>query len=142
MTDHSALIERLEAAMSRDGKPRGDHMIGAYAALAVSALESGDEDQAELASVYDAASRCIANETAMFDALSAVAAEAAAALRDQQDRREGMEEDLYQAVLVAYRRGAVEWTRLNYPQWFGAISSGREVCPLPSAPNQAKEAGE
>ena len=65
--------------------------------------------------------------------------EAAAALRDQQDRREGMEEDLYQAVLVAYRRGAVEWARLNYPKWFDAISTGREVCPIPSAPNQAKE---
>ena len=56
-------------------------------------------------------------------------AEAAAALRDQQGRHEGMEEDLYQAVLVAYRRGAVEWTRLNYPKWFDAISTGREVCP-------------
>lgn len=79
--DHSALIERLEGAVSREGKPRGDHMIGAYAAFAVSALESGDEDQAELASVYDAASRCIANETAMFDALSAVASEAIAILK-------------------------------------------------------------
>lgn len=75
--------------------------------------------------------------------------EAAACIREMVEvendaiqKREGLEEDLYQAVLVAYRRGAVEWTRLNYPQWFAAISSGREVCPLPSAPNQAKEAGE
>lgn len=43
--------------------------------------------------------------------------------------REGLEEDLYQAVLVAYRRGAVEWTMLNYPQWINAISAGLEVCP-------------
>lgn len=63
-------------------------------------------------------------------------AEAAAALRDQQDRREGMEEDLYQAVLVAYRRGAVEWARLNYPKWFDAISTGREVCPSHPPPTK------
>ena len=44
-------------------------------------------------------------------------------------KHEGLEEDLYQAVLVAYRRGAVEWTMLNYPQWINAISAGREVCP-------------
>jgi len=66
--------------------------------------------------------------------------EAAAALRDQQDRHEGMEEDLYQAVLVAYKRGAVTWVEMNYPKWFGWIKEGR-AC-LPSAPNQAKEAGE
>lgn len=67
-------------------------------------------------------------------------AEAAAALRDQQGRHEGMEEDLYQAVLVAYKRGAVTWVEMNYPRWFGWIKEGR-AC-LPSAPNQAKEAGE
>ena len=44
-------------------------------------------------------------------------------------KHEGLEEDLYQAVLVAYRRGAVEWAMLNYPQWINAISAGREVCP-------------
>lgn len=48
---------------------------------------------------------------------------------DAIQKREGLEEDLYQAVLVAYRRGAVEWTMLNYPQWINAISAGREVCP-------------
>ena len=67
-------------------------------------------------------------------------AEAAAALRDQRDRHEGMEEDLYQAVLVAYKRGAVTWVEMNYPKWFGWIKEGR-AC-LPTAPNQAKEAGE
>lgn len=55
--------------------------------------------------------------------------EAAACIREMVERREGLEEDLYQAVLVAYRRGAVEWTMLNYPQWINAISAGREVCP-------------
>lgn len=55
--------------------------------------------------------------------------EAAACIREMVEKREGLEEDLYQAVLVAYRRGAVEWTMLNYPQWINAISAGREVCP-------------
>jgi len=62
--------------------------------------------------------------------------EAAACIREMVEvendaiqKREGLEEDLYQAVLVAYRRGAVEWTQLNYPQWINAISAGREVCP-------------
>ena len=67
-----------------------------------------------------------------WDALT----EAAACIREMVEvennaiqNREGLEEDLYQAVLVAYRRGAVEWTQLNYPQWINAISAGREVCP-------------
>lgn len=96
MTDHSALIERLEAKADKLGC---------------------DEWRAP-----------------------ALLKEAAAALRDQQDRHEGMEEDLYQAVLVAYKRGAVTWVEMNYPKWFGWIKEGR-AC-LPSAPNQAKEAGE
>lgn len=97
MTDHSALIERLEKYCPA--------LVGAH-----------------------------------FPDLSKLIAEAAAALRDQQDRHEGMEEDLYQAVLVAYKRGAVTWVEMNYPKWFGWIKEGR-AC-LPSAPNQAKEAGE
>jgi hypothetical protein len=97
MTDHSALIERMEA---------------------FSSAEQTDTPW-------------VADE---------LVAEAAAALRDQQDRHEGMEEDLYQAVLVAYKRGAVTWVEMNYPKWFGWIKEGR-AC-LPSAPNQAKEAGE
>lgn len=91
MTDHSALIERLELIVAElEGLPHVKQTV----------------------------------------------AEAAAALRDQQGRHEGMEEDLYQAVLVAYKRGAVTWVEMNYPRWFGWIKEGR-AC-LPSAPNQAK----
>ena len=99
MTDHSALIERLEAA-------KRSTMLGGETCFVPVPLVD----------------------------------EVAAALRDQQDRHEGMEEDLYQAVLVAYKRGAVTWVEMNYPKWFGWIKEGR-AC-LPSAPNQAKEAGE
>ncbi|WP_343828666.1 hypothetical protein [Brevundimonas olei] len=63
------------------------------------------------------------------DGLATLLTEAAACIREMVEKREGLEEDLYQAVLVAYRRGAVEWTMLNYPQWINAISAGREVCP-------------
>jgi len=34
------------------------------------------------------------------------------------DKIEGLEADLFEAVKVAFRRGAVEWTRLNYPKWY------------------------
>lgn len=55
--------------------------------------------------------------------------EAAACIREMVEKRVGLEEDLYQAVLVAYRRGAITWAEMNYPQWIGAIKAGREVCP-------------
>lgn len=48
--------------------------------------------------------------------------EAAAALRSLSDSLQGTDEDLYQAVLVAYRRGAREWARLNYPKWIDRIA--------------------
>lgn len=62
---------RVESAMSREGKPRGDHMIEVFAAMAKAAKASGDEEQEALSDIYDLASRCIANETAMFDGLVA-----------------------------------------------------------------------
>lgn len=34
------------------------------------------------------------------------------------DKIEGLEADLFLAVSTAYNRGAVDWTRLNYPEWF------------------------
>ena len=58
--------------------------------------------------------------------------QAAAAIERLSDSNEGLTEDLYQAVLVAYRRGAHDWARLNYPQWINAISAGQEVAPVSS----------
>ena len=124
MTDHSALIERLEA---NEPLP-----ICPYDRRSPEYWTTNDTDPCKFCGTKNeegAPDLCRGADTRLF-------AEAAAALRDQQDRHEGMEEDLYQAVLVAYRRGAVEWTRLNYPKWFGWIKDGR-AC-LPSAPNQAK----
>ena len=50
-----------------------------------------------------------------------------------QDKAEGLESDLRQAVLVAWKRGAEEWCRLNYPQWIEWL----EAC-QPAAPTGAK----
>lgn len=62
--------------------------------------------------------------------------EALARIEVLEDSNEGLTEDLYQAVLVAYRRGAREWAWLNYPQWRDALAAGREVCPARSALNE------
>lgn len=48
---------------------------------------------------------------------------------DWQDKAEGLESDLRQAVLVAWKRGAEEWCRLNYPQWVDWL----EACHTPAA---------
>ncbi|WP_303718050.1 hypothetical protein [Brevundimonas naejangsanensis] len=78
----------------------------------------------------------IAYDRAHYPPVDPLFTEAAACIREMVEiendaiqKRDGLEEDLYQAVLVAYRRGAVDWTMLNYPQWINAISAGREVCP-------------
>lgn len=49
---------------------------------------------------------------------------------DLRDKAEGLEADLRQAVLVAWKRGAEEWCRLNYPQWVEWL----EACHAPAAP--------
>jgi hypothetical protein len=80
-SDLTTLIERLEAAMARDGKPRGDHMADGYALMARHAAASSSKQQKELGSTFDLASRCIANETAMFDGLCAVVRDVIAELK-------------------------------------------------------------
>lgn len=40
------------------------------------------------------------------------------------DKIEGLEADLFLAVGTAYHRGAVEWTRRNYPEWFERLKVG------------------
>lgn len=49
---------------------------------------------------------------------------------DWQDKAEGLEADLRQAVLVAWKRGAEEWCRLNYPQ----LVEWLEACHASAAP--------
>ncbi len=39
------------------------------------------------------------------------------------DKVDGLLSDLDSAVEVAYKRGATEWTRLNYPQMFARLST-------------------
>lgn len=64
-------LARITAAMSREGKPRGDHMIEAFAMLERHAKASRSRQQKELGETYGCASVCIANETRMFEELCA-----------------------------------------------------------------------
>lgn len=43
------------------------------------------------------------------------------------DKLEGLEEDLREAVQVAYNRGAVEWAELNYPGWKDQLKANSVV---------------
>lgn len=52
------------------------------------------------------------------DNIDAILIEAASEIERLTDKVEGLNADLYCAVEVAYKRGAVEWTRLNYPELF------------------------
>jgi hypothetical protein len=47
-------------------------------------------------------------------------------LREAADKIEGLEADLDSAIEVAYRRGATEWVRLNYPIHYARlVAAGR-----------------
>lgn len=39
------------------------------------------------------------------------------------EKIDGLETDLFNAVETAYRRGAHEWARLNYPQWIDRLDA-------------------
>lgn len=54
---------------------------------------------------------------------AAVQAAVAKAVEDANDKIDGLSSDLESAVEVAYKRGATEWVRLNYPKHFAAIRS-------------------
>lgn len=49
-----------------------------------------------------------------------------------EDRIEGLNADLDSAVEVAFRRGAVEWTRLNYPTIHMRLSDPAALSPPPT----------
>jgi DNA-directed RNA polymerase alpha subunit len=48
-------------------------------------------------------------------------------LEELRDKVEGLSADLYCAVEVAYKRGAAEWTRLNYPRWFDQFQAAERL---------------
>lgn len=76
------VLDRVIAAVSREGKPRGDHMIEAYSMMANVARTATRKPDREMAEVFDCASRCIANETAMFMGAVEVMVEVVHALRE------------------------------------------------------------
>lgn len=44
-----------------------------------------------------------------------------------EDKVDGLESDLMEAVKVAFNHGAEEWTRLNYPQWIKRLEAGKKA---------------
>ena len=62
---------------------------------------------------------------ALLDRLDALEGRAQAA----EDKAEGLSADLRMAVQVAYRRGATEWARLNYPSWIDWLEACEEEAP-------------
>lgn len=50
-----------------------------------------------------------------------------------QDKAEGLEADLRSAVMVAWKRGAHEWCRLNYPQWVEWLEAEHATPPVAPA---------
>lgn len=63
-----------------------------------------------------------ASAAAVSAALIASAPDLAAALLTAWDRAEGLEADLDDAVEVAWKRGATEWVRLNYPKHYARFT--------------------
>ena len=49
-----------------------------------------------------------------------------------EDRIEGLNADLDSAVEVAFRNGAAEWTRLNYPTLYMRLSEVASLTPAPT----------
>lgn len=43
------------------------------------------------------------------------------------EKIDGLEADLFNAVETAYRRGAHEWARLNYPQWIDRLDANQRA---------------
>lgn len=70
-------------------------------------------------------------------------------LTEAADKIEGLEADLFEAVRVAFKRGAITWTQMNYPKLYGrfmaehlatregaaavAVQVGRDVVVFPDA---------
>lgn len=48
-------------------------------------------------------------------------------LDEQGDIRDGLESDLFEAVQVAYQRGAKEWAAMNYPKWIDRLKANEEA---------------
>ena len=88
-------------------------------ALAKAALKAkGDNARWEALDALEAA----ANPATILD-LIASARRDAEEIERLRDSNEGLRTDLFYAVQTAYRSGATEWARLNYPQWIDAIEA-------------------
>jgi hypothetical protein len=48
-------------------------------------------------------------------------------IEELNDKIDGLESDLTSAVEVAFKRGATEWTRLNYPDLYRKLSEASDA---------------
>ena len=44
-------------------------------------------------------------------------------ISELEDTIEGLDSDLFEAVQVAYSRGATDWAEANYPKWFRQLEN-------------------
>lgn len=108
-------------------------LVNASAAPASSASESG---KAELIAFEDC--QAVAKELgypSLTEALEDLerlksAPQPVSGESEAHDKIEGLEAELFEAVQVAYRRGAVEWARLNYPKWIERLQANAEADPI------------
>ena len=65
----------------------------------------------------------LAREHSYEGAIGVVAHCAGEVLEELSDKIEGLEADLDSAVEVAYKRGATEWVRMNYPDKYVSLKA-------------------
>jgi hypothetical protein len=62
-----------------------------------------------------------------FD-IEALTHDIASIVNQLSDNLEGLDADLHEAVRVAYKRGATDWTRLNYPKYYEYLRKRADYC--------------
>ena len=164
--DGRGLVEVARPAVDREGEPSEDFIrlvaeaMGARTGYSISLTRLVDgvetytlsmdgyepqdfDDRDEAAEVLhqrlnrDRAKRLLA---LLSPATSPGEGSSGAAVGVLHDKIEGLEEELFSAVKVAYQRGAVEWTRLNYPAWFERFRVGGGQPPAEARPAVDREA--
>lgn len=53
--------------------------------------------------------------------------ELSATITSLEDKVEGLDSDLFEAVQVAYRRGATDWAKLNYKGWMDQLYANKKA---------------
>lgn len=76
----------------------------------------------EIMENMDRLSQEILKEGGVGDMRPLLLREASKLIESQADTISGLESDLFLAVSTAFKRGATEWTRLNYPKYYERLT--------------------